>query len=104
MKTGKRTHGAASCTLRYSMLIDPANRGKVRELVGMRVEAGHRGKGQASALLKQVCEEADAAGVALLVTVKPFGKSKMDKKALAVWYARNGFEPIQYDPLVMVRA
>lgn len=104
MKTGKRTNGAASCELRYSMLIDPANRGKVRELVGMRTEAGQRSKGQASALLKDVCKEADAAGVALLVTVKPFGKSKMDKQALALWYSRNGFEAIQTEPLVMVRA
>lgn len=104
MKTGPRHNEHASLLVRYCQAIDGANRGKVRELVNVRTEAGHRGKGHASELLKTVIEEARSSGVALLVTVKPYGKSKMDMNALKDWYARMGFEPIQAEPCVMVLA
>lgn len=104
MKTGKRTNGPASLLVRYCMAVDAANRGKVRELVNVRTEAGERGKGHASRLLRSVVDEARASGVALLVTVKPYGKSKMDMSALKLWYGRLGFEEIQAEPCVMVLA
>lgn len=104
MKTGPRKSGPASLLVRYCMAVDPANRGKVRELVNVRTEAGQRGKGHASVLLKTVIDEARASGIALLVTVKPYGKSKMDMNALKDWYTRMGFEPIQAEPCVMVLA
>ena len=104
MKTGPRKRGSASLLVRYCQAIDSANRGRVRELVNVRTEAGQRGKGHASALLKTVIEEAKTSGVALLVTVKPYGKSKMDMQALKDWYTRQGFEAIQAEPCVMVLA
>ena len=102
MKTGPRTNGHASLLVRYCMAVDAANRGKVRELVNVRTEAGHRGKGHAASLLKTVIQEAKTNGVALLVTVKPYGKSKMDMDSLKDWYTRLGFETIQAEPCVMV--
>lgn len=104
MKTGIRKNGPASLLVRYCQAIDPANRGKVRELVNVKTQAGQRGKGHASELLKTVIQEARDSGIALLVTVKPYGKSKMDMTALQLWYSRLGFEAIQAEPCVMVLA
>jgi ribosomal protein S18 acetylase RimI-like enzyme len=105
MKTGIRTHGGASLRVRYSQAVESSLRGLIRELTDVKTDPKHRGKGHASKLLDEVCAEASKEHVALMVKVKPFGKSKMDAQKLMFWYARKGFELIQSEPsILMVRA
>jgi len=68
------------------------------------VKSTHRGKGEASALLDAVCKEADKEKVALLLTVEPTEDSSMTETQLMIFSARKGFEVIQAQPCVMVRA
>jgi len=103
MRPGKRTLGDASLKIGYSMAVPPHMRGKVRELSSLAVDQAARGKGAASALMAQTIKEADLNHMALLVVVEPFDDAPMDKLSLTRWYERQGFKPIQADPLVMVR-
>jgi N-acetylglutamate synthase-like GNAT family acetyltransferase len=93
MKPGKRTLGSASCLIRYSQLVDASKRGKLRELCHLKSE--RRGDGNGTKLLENVCAEADAAGVVLLLTA--------ENKTLGRWYHKHGFRAIQEQPLVMMR-
>lgn len=60
-----------------------------------------RGQGHASALLREVCKEADAAAVMPVLFVEPFdtGLSAVD---LVAWYGRHGFAEIQAEPVRMM--
>ena len=55
-----------------------------------------RGKGEASSLLKDVCELADRLGVTIYANAHPIRKSLSDRgipaAELVAWYQRNGFE------------
>lgn len=59
-----------------------------------------QGKGQASNLLRMVCEAADAAQVTLSLKVEPKDFGDLDKSQLAEWYRRHGFDG---DPESMTR-
>lgn len=102
MKPGKRTNGPASCRVAYSMLADPAVRGRVREVLSVHCRKDSRGQGHTGRLLDAVCAEADLSGVALLLTVQPFD-GEQDVKRLGAMYSKRGFRAIQEDPLVMLR-
>lgn len=64
-----------------------------------------RGKGHATALMKQVLSEADAEGVNLFLGVSPSGLPEtLDGPALTAWYERLGFVKVHRDmPGIMYR-
>ena len=104
MKPGTIQLGPASLRLSYSGLAPPHLRGKLREVSSLVVDAAARGKGFATALMREVIEQADAQRVALLVNVEPFDDGPLDAESLRFWYARLGFVEIQPMPCIMVRA
>lgn len=99
MKTGVRTLGPASLKLSYNQQVAPHLRGGLREL--SHLESTDKQKGHATALMKQVCEEADKENIMLMLIVEPYGE--MDKSALQDWYSRLGFFILQENPTIMVR-
>lgn len=93
MKPGPRSNLSASLRISYTTLV-PANlRGNLREVTHF--EATEPGQGHGTALLQQVCQEADKAGVVLMLM------PTTDR--LAFFYGRHGFKPIQAEPAVMMR-
>ena len=75
--------------------------GAVVELRALKVRKDKRGRGFAKALMATVCDEADNARRFLFLHCKP--DSPSDIEALANFYIRNGFQPIQAAPLLMLR-
>jgi len=67
------------------------------------VLAEDRRKGYATALLRDVCLDADMHAKTLLIFVRPYIGSEMTKQQLRAWYARLGFQAIQEQPLLMAR-
>ena len=102
MKPGTYTHGPASLHLGYTQLVPAPVRGKLRELTSLSVARDARGQGAAAALMHEVCAQADAAGLALMVLVEPYDGASMDELQLSAWYARMGFKTIQAAPVVMM--
>ena len=96
MKPGTRTNGPASLRLSYSALVGANLRGMLRELTHLQVSEDARGQGHGSALMRDVCAEADQSRTVLMLTA--------ESRRLAAWYARFGFMLIQAEPLLMVRA
>jgi GNAT superfamily N-acetyltransferase len=99
---GVYTNGAASLLLSYSMAVPAHMRGRIREITNLYTDEPGRGKGDASALLKQVCEDADDNGIVLMLIPKPYDKG-LDELQLIAWYARHGFTQIQNNPTLMAR-
>lgn len=62
-----------------------------------------RRQGHGSALLRNLCAEADEHRKVLLLMPKPYGAVGMDDAQLIEWYARFGFEAIQSAPVLMAR-
>lgn len=96
MKPGTRTSGRASARLSYSTLVGANLRGMLRELTHLKVSEDARGHGHGSALMREICAEADASRCVLLLTA--------ETRRLAEWYSRFGFMLIQAEPMLMVRA
>src|ERR1035437_6238961 len=89
MKTGTVALGNASLHLGYSGIIKPNQRGLVREITEFFVPESQRGKGEGSALLHEVCDEADSKGVHLILIA--------DSARLAAYYLWFGFVMIPRD-------
>lgn len=104
MKTGVRHFENASCKVLYCAAIPNQLRSKTREVVSVDVPENLRRQGMATRMLQNVCDEADAHNIILLIFPKPFGEGeKMDASQLADWYAeRFGFQVIQVQPTIMM--
>jgi len=104
MKTGTRFHQNASCKITFCAAIPNQLRAKTREVSCVDVPENLRKQGMATQLLKNVCDEADAGKIILLLFVKPFGGNpSMDKEQLIEWYANKfGFAVIQTKPSIMM--
>jgi len=96
MKTGTIALGNASLHIGYSQIIAPNQRGLAREITEFFVPEEHRGKGDGSELLKEVCEQADSERLLLLIIA--------DTERLANFYYLHGFKTIQEKPILMVRS
>ena len=104
MKLGKRAFGAASCKLGRTVQVPESMRDDIVELSALFCPAAQRREGFATALVGEVCNEADDAGKVLLLHVAPYAAGGLDKEQLTQWYAdRFGFQPIQAEPLLMAR-
>ena len=98
---GTRKLGHATCKLCVPKALPSDMQTDVVELINLKTKPNKRGQGYAKALLASVCNEADQAKRFLLLHVKPDKPS--DIEALANFYIRNGFQPIQAEPLLMLR-
>lgn len=96
MKPGSRTHGPASLKLGYCQIAPPNLRGGLLEISRFTTPKQDRGKGHGTALLQAVCDEADEASKSLILLA--------DSASLAMYYERFGFERMQDDPIIMLRA
>jgi GNAT superfamily N-acetyltransferase len=98
---GPRSNAYASLKLAIPTALPKDMRGPIVELRSLVTRKDKRGKGFASALVAAVCEEADKARRFLFLHVKPDGP--MDTEALGNFYIKHGFQPIQAEPLLMLR-
>lgn len=104
MKTGLIKTKFASCEICESPALPEHMRGRVLEVTAVQVARKHRRRGNATALLRMVCAQADVAGKTLLLQVAPF-EDAMTAEQLQRWYGdRFGFAVIQQEPLLMARA
>lgn len=101
MPVGLRNFGPASLKIGVPSALPHKMREKVRELSSFTTEAEHRGHGFARDLMAQVCFEADLSGTWLFLHVDP--EDDTDRTRLANFYLSCGFEPIQAEPLLMIR-
>lgn len=99
MQTGLRTHKGASLRIAEPDCLPAHMRPHMRELLS--VASANPRKGHASALMHQVCQEADDARTTLLLTVAPFAEG-MTTEQLQKWYERFGFVVIQTEPALMM--
>jgi GNAT superfamily N-acetyltransferase len=93
------------CEVRICLAIPGRLRAATREIRSVQTEPGAQGQGHASALLHEVCREADAANITLLLWPQPYGEHiALSRMQLADWYARRfGFQTIQPEPILMAR-
>lgn len=104
MNPGLRTLGNATLTIGVCKALPPEMRPQTRELSGLSVPIESRRTGHATALMHDVCCEADEANITLVLFVQPFDDPDLGRTQLAEWYSRRfGFMPIQADPLLMAR-
>jgi GNAT superfamily N-acetyltransferase len=96
MKPGTITLGNASLYLGYTQIVQPNKRGLAREITDFHVPEAHRGKGEGSMLLQDLCEQADDERILLIL--------KADTKRLEAFYKRFGFVTIQDDGAIILLA
>lgn len=105
MKTGIRHYENASCKVLMCVAIPNRLRTRTREIVSIDVPENLRRQGMATQLLRNICDEADAHRMTLIVFPKPFGDGpKMSQRDLIEWYdSKFGFRAIQAEPVMMAR-
>jgi predicted GNAT family acetyltransferase len=102
---GQRTHGSASLQVRISLALPKRLRAHTREITKVHTPASMQGNGLASALMREVCAEADEAGMTLMLWPRPYGDDvALSASMLCDWYAGFGFRVIQPEPVLMARA
>lgn len=94
MKNGTIALGNASLHLGYSGIIAPNKRGLLREITEFYVPEEHRGKGDGTELLNEVCDQADQDNIILMITA--------DNQRLQSFYCRHGFVTIQDMPVILM--
>lgn len=92
--------------VRVSVALPVKMRERTRELVSVHTEADAQHQGHATALMHEVCREADVAAVTLVLWPRPYGDDiALSRAQLIAWYAREfGFRLLQDDPPLMARA
>ena len=101
MTPGLREFKGATLRVAVPESVPEDMRHGLRELLS--VHASNPRKGQATALMHEVCAEADRSGFVLMLRPEPFDDG-MTLEQLLAWYVRFGFELIQREPcLLMVR-
>lgn len=94
MQLGQRRHEGASLELSVSEAL-PRHLACIIEISQLQTPKLLRRMGLATDLLLQVCDEADAEGVVLMLM--PDGEDWLEQ-----WYARFGFATIQTEPVVLM--
>ena len=95
MKPGDIQLGNASLHIGYPQCVPGNQRGHIREITRFYVPEEFRGKGEGTALLQDVCEQADIKQLALMLIA--------DTERLLLYYGTFGFELIQPTPMIMLR-
>ncbi len=101
MNPGLRAYRQASLRVAVPDGLPEDMRDDIREIVAVHSDAPR--KGHATALLHQVCAEADHDRKTLLIHVQPFDDG-MSAEQLRKWYARFGFIEVQTNPCLMARS
>lgn len=101
MNEGTRKHESATLKVAIPTSVPLKLRDGMRELIAVHTPDEDRRKGYASKLLKAVVEEADLAGIVLMLTVRDDGD--MNSQQLMAWYTKYGFKAIQMHPVIMAR-
>ena len=101
MTPGLRTHKAASLRVAIAEGLPSEMWNVTREILD--VHSTNPRKGHATALLHEVCVEADNWWMTLIVQVRPFDDG-MTLEQLARWYSRFGFNVVQESPCLMARS
>jgi GNAT superfamily N-acetyltransferase len=105
VNVGPRSHEAASLQIRVSVALPRRLRDRTREITKVHTAAADQRQGHATALLREVCDEADQAGITLILWPRPYGDDIALSQAMLIdWYARFGFRVIQPEPVLMARA
>lgn len=96
MKIGPRHYNGASC---HIMAVDlPAHIARLsRQLTQLHVPIHKRHQGLATALMRNVCLEADREGMMLMLEAKP--EPPHTPAEAESFYARFGFQTIQTSPI-----
>jgi GNAT superfamily N-acetyltransferase len=81
----------------------PQSLNRVREIIALFTDPAQRNKGYASALIKEVCAEADKQAIVLLLKAEKYGKTGGIEE-LIPFYNKFGFVHIQENPDLMARA
>lgn len=103
MKPGHIALGHSSLNLGHSSIIPVADRDRVLEISSLRTDRWSRGKGHASALMREVCEQADQNDMFLMLVPEAFGIEGLTTEQLADWYTRRfGFVPLP-DSSILIR-
>lgn len=104
MTPGLREHRGASLRIAIAECMPEDMRVQMREIVG--VKSTNPRKGHATALLHQVCAEADKWWITLFIKVERFddGAGGMDDEQLRKWYGRFDFIVVQDEPCLMARS
>jgi GNAT superfamily N-acetyltransferase len=80
-------------------------RDRTREITKIHTPAKEQGQGHATELLSEVCDEADRAGLTLVLWPRPYGDDiALSHAMLQQWYESFGFRVIQPEPVFMARA
>ncbi len=103
VKVGQRKYGAASLMVNCPKCVPESMRPYIFELTNIYTKNDNRKKGNASELMRRTISEADKQGKILILTVKPDDET-IDKQSLQQWYARFGFDVLQEDISMMIRA
>jgi N-acetylglutamate synthase-like GNAT family acetyltransferase len=104
MRPGKRELATASVTVSMTDAVPARMRETVREVSHVFVPVEDRRKRLATALLNLVCQEADANGITLLLTVNPYDSGGPSADELQDWYAQFGFRDLQNSPTGKIMA
>lgn len=103
MRYGKREHIGASLEIGVAKGLPVHMREGIVELSDLYTAPQFRRQGYADALMASVMVEADLAGKMVILTVGEGVIGGADKGALARFYQRHGFVPVQAEPLIMAR-
>ncbi len=98
---GLREHRSATLRIAIAEALPEDMRPMTREIV--EVHSSNPRKGHATALMHQVCAEADKWWMTLFIKVEKFDEGMGDDD-LKRWYGRFGFVVIQIEPCLMVRS
>jgi predicted GNAT family acetyltransferase len=104
MRPGQRQLASASILVSMTDAVPMAMRAKVREVSHVFVPAADRRQRLATALMNLVCQEADANGITLILTVDPYDTGGPTAAELQSWYALFGFRELQDSPTGKIMA
>jgi len=99
MEAGLRTYKQATLRIAIPTSLPEHMQAHMREI--MSVHSANPRKGQATALMYQVCQEADDDLKTLILVVEPFG-DEMTTEQLTKWYKKFGFNILQEEPKLMM--
>jgi hypothetical protein len=100
MKPGQRTHKQASARIVDPDWLPETHRANVREISAL--QSGNQRKGHATALMHQICAEADIAANTLVLLVDESDQEQAAR--LKKFYIGFGFNIAQIEPCIMLRA
>ena len=99
MNTGIRQHKSASLRIAQPIGLPETMQEGISEILS--VQSGNQRKGHATALMTQVCKEADQLHQVLLLRVQAFDDG-IGNDQLLKWYGKHGFSVLQNEPVLLM--